>query len=83
MRTFQYLGVQSAASGTSALMRAKRVHVPGPAVRAGTAIADRVGPRVSSLTRFHLEGIEADSVGDQVGTRTLRDHFASLAADER
>ena len=57
--------------------------IPGPAVRAGTAVADRMGPRVSSLTRFLLEGIDADSVGEQVGTRTLRDHFASLAADER
>lgn len=136
VRTFQYLGVQNAASGTSALVRdggarltpidgadladfcvsvldgpagewdvggpqvltyreivreaftaagtrERYVPIPGPVVTAGTAVADRLGPRASALTRFLLDSISTDSIGERVGTRALRDHFASLAADER
>lgn len=68
---------------TAAGTRERYVPIPGPVVTAGTAVADRLGPRASALTRFLLDSISTDSIGERVGTRALRDHFASLAADER
>ncbi|WP_353114615.1 NAD(P)H-binding protein [Microbacterium sp.] len=41
-------------------------------------IADRIGPRPSSLTRFFLEGMQCDSVGAPTGTHRLGDYFRSL-----
>ena len=68
-----------AAAGT----KERYVPIPGPVVTAGTTVADRLGPRASALTRFLLDSISTDSIGERVGTRAFRDHFASLAADER
>jgi uncharacterized protein YbjT (DUF2867 family) len=75
----QIVRVAFAAAGTTE----RYLPIPGPALRAGTAVADRVGPRVSSLTRFLLEGLSTDATGELVGTRRIRDHFAALAASER
>lgn len=42
-------------------------------------VADRIGPRPSSLTRFFLEGMQRDSVGAPTGTHRLGAYFRSLA----
>ncbi|NCT90499.1 NAD(P)H-binding protein [Cellulomonas sp. APG4] len=52
--------------------------VPGGVGSAAIWFADRLGPRRASLTRFFLEGMRTDSVGQPTGTRTLRDYYASL-----
>ncbi|GHC99993.1 SDR family oxidoreductase [Zhihengliuella salsuginis] len=53
--------------------------VPPGVLRAGVWAADRMGPRVSSLTRFFAEGLQHDGVGAATGTRRLRDYFGELA----
>lgn len=47
---------------------------------ASTAVwtSDRISPRAGSLTRFFLEGMQTDSVGEPHGTRTLGEYFAGL-----
>jgi uncharacterized protein YbjT (DUF2867 family) len=54
------------------------VRVPGALASSGIWVADRIGPRAGSLTRFFLEGMRTDSVGVPFGSRTLRDYYASV-----
>ncbi|MGO1410742.1 SDR family oxidoreductase [Microbacterium sp. JB110] len=53
--------------------------VPGPFASAAVWTADRISPRAGSLTRFFLDGMQTDSVGDPHGTHTLADYYAALA----
>ncbi|GAB3621543.1 SDR family oxidoreductase [Glutamicibacter endophyticus] len=55
------------------------VGVPMSLASSALWAADRIGPRIGSLTRFFLEGMQQDSVGEPFGSRTLRDYFVSLA----
>lgn len=45
-------------------------------------LADRAGPRASSLARFFVDGLQIDSVGINTGTRTIREYYESLAHGE-
>ncbi|GCB59521.1 MULTISPECIES: NAD-dependent epimerase/dehydratase family protein [Rhodococcus erythropolis group] len=58
---------------------ARTVRVPVRVVRPTLWVADRLGPRMSSLTRFFLEGLQCDSVGEQTGTHHLTEYFNDLA----
>ncbi|MDV8009455.1 SDR family oxidoreductase [Rhodococcus sp. IEGM 1318] len=58
---------------------ARTVRVPVRVVRPTLWVADRLGPRMSSLTRFFLEGLQRDSVGEQTGTHHLAEYFNDLA----
>ncbi|MEL7975835.1 NAD(P)H-binding protein [Isoptericola sp. F-RaC21] len=55
------------------------VSVPRRAASAAVWASDRVSPRAGSLTRFFLEGMQTDSVGEPHGTHTLRDYYATLS----
>lgn len=46
-------------------------------------VADRLGPRASSLTRFFFEGLQTDSAATPYGVRTLDEYFAQLAQGGR
>lgn len=58
--------------------RPRYTRVPEPLASAAVWTADRMSPRAGSLTRFFLEGMRSDSVGQPHGTRTLGEYFASL-----
>ncbi|PIO51871.1 epimerase [Leucobacter sp. OAMLP11] len=53
--------------------------VPAPAASAATWVADRIGPRQAALTRFFLEGMRVDGVGQPTGRHRLADYFRELA----
>ncbi|WP_105565450.1 SDR family oxidoreductase [Microbacterium halophytorum] len=53
--------------------------VPRPLASSAVWAADRISPRAGSLTRFFLDGMQTDSVGEPHGTHTLADYFAGLA----
>ncbi|WP_119697187.1 SDR family oxidoreductase [Microbacterium halotolerans] len=53
--------------------------VPAPLASAAVWTADRISPRAGSLTRFFLDGMQTDSVGEPHGTHTLADYYAALA----
>ncbi|WP_418908172.1 SDR family oxidoreductase [Glutamicibacter endophyticus] len=55
------------------------VAVPHALASCATWVADRMGPRSGSLTRFFIEGMQRDSVGELHGSRTLRSYYVSLA----
>lgn len=59
----------------------KSRYTPVPRALATSAVwaADRISPRAGSLTRFFLDGMQTDSVGELHGTHTLADYFAGLA----
>lgn len=52
--------------------------VPQSLASAAVWMSDRISPRAGSLTRFFLEGMQTDSVGEPHGERTLADYFASI-----
>lgn len=52
--------------------------VPQPLASAAVWTADRISPRAGSLTRFFLDGMQTDSVGEPHGTHKLADYFSSL-----
>lgn len=55
------------------------VTVPEKLASSAIWVADRIGPRQSSLARFFIEGMRADGVGVLTGTHRLGDYFRSLA----
>lgn len=57
----------------------RRIAIPSAAIGPSLWFTDRLGPRVASLSRFLVEGLMWDGVGQRYGTRHLRDHFAALA----
>ncbi|MFC4334199.1 SDR family oxidoreductase [Salininema proteolyticum] len=59
--------------------RPRLVTIPGGAAGPVVWVADRLGPRASSLTRFFVEGLQTDAVGTPVGTRHLADHYRQIA----
>lgn len=61
----------------------RTVSIPPRLIGPAIWTADRLGPRASSLTRFLLEGLQQDAVGDQIGGHHLADHFAELMSAER
>lgn len=57
------------------------VGLPRAVASSAVWVADRLGPRTSSLARFFVEGLQTDSVGLPTGTRTLREYYESLARE--
>lgn len=55
------------------------VRIPEWTAASAVWVADRLGPRSSSLARFFLEGMRTDSVGTPVGSHHLSDYFRELA----
>lgn len=54
------------------------LRIPGVVASSAVWLTDRASPRAASLTRFFLEGIQADSVGALHVHCTLGEYYASL-----
>lgn len=59
--------------------RPRYVGIARPLATTAVWAADRLGPRAGSLTRFFLEGMQSDSIGEPHGSRTLREYYATLS----
>lgn len=57
--------------------------IPEGATRPAVWLADRISPRAGSLTRFFLDGIQQDSVGEVTGTHHLADYYREVVEARR
>ncbi|WP_198035753.1 NAD(P)H-binding protein [Rhodococcus sp. BH4] len=63
--------------------RPRVLRVPVRVVRPVVWAADRLGPRASSLTRFFVDGLQCDSIGERTGAHHLDEHFDEVALSRR